>query len=519
MSLARNVATVGSATLFSRVLGFARDMGIAAVFGAGIRADAFFVAFQLANLIRRMLAEGALNAAIVPLYLRARDDGGETTAAAFAGRLIGSSALGLIGLGLVSAVAMPAIVLLLAPGFVIGGPRTLLAVDMARLMLPYLAFAGPLAVLMGVLNANGRFAAAAYATTAFNATMLAALAVVFWLGSGDSSLSGRIVAASVALAGAAQLLLVAVAVWLAPQRVTPLAVSFAAPMRRFLALAIPGLVASGIPQITVIAGVMVASASRSAVSWIYYANRLIELPLGIVGIAIGTVLVPAFTHAMRGGDKRALAQVESRGLELALALALPAAVALAVLAEPIVRVLFERGAFHAADTVATAAALSAFALGLPGHVLVKTFSPVFFAREDTGTPMRAALIGFVIAIVGSVLMMPALGHVGIALATALSGWLSALLLGVLIARRFGFGIDAEARRRLPRIALSAALMGLAVEGAHRLLQPWLGGAAPGALRAVVLAALVAFGLAAYVGLLALLRVTSPRDLLRALRRL
>ncbi len=515
MSLARNVATVGSATLFSRVLGFARDIGIAAVFGAGIRADAFFVVFQLANLIRRMLAEGALNAAVVPLYLRARDEGGEQAARAFAGRLIGTFALALSGAVVVFAVAMPAIVLGLAPGFVFGGPRMTSAVEFARLMLPYLALAGPVAVLMGVLNANGRFAAAAYATTVFNATMLAALLVVFAIHGGDSQPSGRILAFGVALAGVSQLALVATAVRLGPARVTPLSVSFGPEVRRFLKLAIPGLLASGIPQITVIAGVMVASASRSAVSWIYYANRLIELPLGIVGIAVGTVLVPAFAHAIRSGDKRELAQVESRGIELALGLALPAALALVSLAEPIVRVLFERGAFAAGDTAATAAALAAFALGLPGHVLVKTFSPVFFAREDTATPMRAALFGFVIAIIGSLALMPAFGHVGVAIAIAASGWASAGLLGVLIARRIGFGIDAQARFRLPRIALAAAIMGLLVETAHRVLAPWLGSAAQGAVRAAVLVALIAFGLAVYVVLLRVLKVTSPRDLMRA----
>jgi putative peptidoglycan lipid II flippase len=518
MSLARNVATVGSASLLSRILGFARDMAIAAVFGAGARADAFFVAFQFANLIRRLLAEGALNAAIVPLYLRARDDGGDAAARAFAGRLIGTFVVALCALGVVFALAMPAVMLLLAPGFAAGGERLGIATELARWMLPYMAFAGPVAVLMSVLNANHRFALAAYVTTAFNIVMLAALGIVFWLHSGNSALSGNIVAAAVAAAGLAQLALVGFAVWLGPERATPLSVSFGPEMRRFLALAVPGLIASGIPQITVIAGVMVASASASAVSWIYYANRLIELPLGIVGIAIGTVLVPAFTHAVRGGDKVELAHVESRGMELAMGLALPAAIALAVLAEPIVRVLFERGAFHAADTAATAAALSAFALGLPGHVLVKTFSPVFFAREDTGTPMRAALIGFVIAIAGSLVLMPMFGHVGIALATAASGWAGAVLLGMQIKRRFGFGIDAQARRRLPRIACAAVLMGLAVEGAQRTLAPWLESASSGAVRASALAVVIVIGLAVYVLLLALFRVTSPRELLRSVRR-
>lgn len=513
MSLARNVATVGSATIVSRLLGFARDMAIAAVFGAGIRADGFFVAFQLANLIRRLLAEGALNAAVVPLYLRARDQGGEPAAGAFAGRLIGTSVVVLTGAVMLFAAAMPGIVLLMAPGFAVGGPRMTIAVELARLMLPYLALAGPFAVLMGVLNANHRFATAAFATAAFNAVMLSAMAIVFWRHGGNSETSGRIVAAGVTAAGCAQLLLVSVAVWRAKERATPLSISFGREMRRFLALAIPGLLASGIPQITVIAGVMVASASRSAVSWIYYANRLIELPLGIVGIAVGTVLVPAFAHAIRSGDKQELAHVESRGIELALGLALPAAIALVSLAAPIVRVLFERGAFMPSDSQATAAALAAFALGLPGHVLVKTFSPVFFAREDTTTPMKAALAGFAVAIVGSLILMPPLGHVGVALAVAASGWASAGLLGVLIARRIGFGIDRAARHRLPRIALAAVVMGLAVEAARRLLVSLLGAGAQPALRAAVLAGLIAFGLAVYVLLLKAMRVTSLRELL------
>ncbi|MFA6265709.1 MAG: murein biosynthesis integral membrane protein MurJ [Pseudolabrys sp.] len=515
MTLARNVASVGSATLISRVLGFARDVAIAAVFGAGARADAFFVAFQLANLFRRMLAEGALNAAIVPLYLRARDEGGDDGASAFAGRLIGTVTAALVVLVAVLTVVMPILVWVLAPGFAAGGPRMTGAIEFARLMLPYLIFAGPVAVLMGILNANGRFIAAAFATSAFNAAMLTALGVVFILHSGDSDRSAQIVSIGTAFAGLAQLALVGAAAWRGPARMAPLSISFGPDMRRFLALAIPGLVASGIPQITVIAGVMVASASSSAVSWIYYANRLIELPLGIVGIAIGTVLVPAFTHAIRSGDRRELGHVESRGIELALGLALPAAIALAVLAEPIVHVLFQHGAFRPEDTAATASALAAFALGLPGHVLVKTFSPIFFAREDTGTPMRAALFGFAFAIIGSLILMPIMGHTGVALAIALSGWAAAILLGVLIARRIGFSIDRDARRRLPRIVLAAIVMGIALVAAHRGTQALV---STGLTRAALLAALVTLGLAIYLAALRVFRVTTLRELTSSLRR-
>jgi putative peptidoglycan lipid II flippase len=518
MSLARNVATVGSATLLSRMLGFARDVMIAAVFGTGIRADAFFVAFQLANLVRRVLAEGALTAAGVPLYLRERDDCGEDAAAAFAGRMIATAAIVLLGAALLLALIMPLVMIALAPGFALGGPRMLIATDLARLMLPYLVIAGPLAVMMGVLNANHRFTAAAFVTAAFNGTMLAALGLIFLSHQGDSPFSGRVLALGVAAGGLAQITLVGIAVWFGSTRIRPLSISFGPQMRRFVALALPALIAGGIPQITVIGGVMVASASRSAVSWIYYANRLIELPLGIIGIAVGTVLVPAFAHAMRSADKSELAYVESRGMELTLGLTLPAAIGLAVLAEPIVSALFQHGAFMPSDTQATAAALSAFALGLPGHVLVKTFSPVFFAREDTATPMRAALFGFAIAIVGSLILMPFLGHVGIALATALSGWASAAMLGVTISRRIGFAIDAEAQRRLPLLVVAALAMGAAIYAARQLLSPWLAQSASATAHLAALVLVLALGLFVYLFLLQVLRVSSAYELIGALRR-
>jgi putative peptidoglycan lipid II flippase len=411
---------------------------------------------------------------------------------------------------------MPAIVLFLAPGFATGGERLPIAVELGRLMLPYLVFAGPLAVLMGVLNANHRFVAAAFAATAFNATMLVALAIIYAGGGHDSAGSGMLLASAVGVAGLAQIGLVGVAVWWTRTRVTPLGVSFDPQMRGFFALAIPGLLAGGIPQIVVMAGVMVASISEGAVSWIYYANRLIELPLGIVGIAVGTVLVPAFSHAIRSGDKDELAAVESRGLELALGMSLPAALALVILARPIVGALFERGAFTTADTAATALALAVFALGLPGHVLVKAFSPVFFAREDTRTPMHAALVGLAVALIGSVTLLPFAGHAGVAAAIALSGWAGALFLGWRIRQRIGFALDADAKRRLPRIGLAAIVMAAALAGAYQPVAYWLWLASPGStgLRIAVLAALIGGGLALYGGLLQILGVVRLRDLAR-----
>ncbi|MDB5601104.1 MAG: murein biosynthesis integral rane protein MurJ [Xanthobacteraceae bacterium] len=517
MSLARNMATVGTATLLSRLLGFARDMMIAGVFGTGARADAFFVSFQFANLARRLLAEGGLNAALVPLYLRARDQNGEAGAARFAGRLLGTLTLCTLIIGCLAALAMPILILLLAPGFATGGERLPIAVELGRLMLPYIVTAGPLAVLIGILNANHRFVAAAFATTEFNMILLVALAVIYAGGAQDNSGSGMLLAGAVGVTGLIQLLLLGLAVWRTRTRVTPLGVSFDPQVRQFFALAIPGLLAGGIPQIVVMAGVMVASISEGAVSWIYYANRLIELPLGIVGIAVGTVLVPAFSHAVRSGNRDELSAVESRGLELALGLSLPAAFALAILAKPIVGALFQRGAFTTADTAATALALAVFALGLPGHVLVKAFSPVFFAREDTKTPMHAALVGLAVAVIGSVTLLPFAGHAGVAAAIALSGWAGALFLGWRIRQHIGFALDNDAKRRLPRIALAALIMATALAAAHQAMAPWLAPPGPTTLRLAALAALIGGGLALYGGLLQAFGVIRLRELARFAR--
>ena len=273
----------------------------------------------------------------------------------------------------------------------------------------------------------------------------------------QASVVALVVAATVGIAGFLQLLILVLG--RGGSMATPLRVSFGAEMRGFLARAIPGMVASSAPQLLAVAGAVIASSSPSAVSWLYFANRLIELPLGIVGVAMGTVLVPELTRALRGGDKTAIAHAESRALELAVGLALPATLGLIALSQPIVRLLFEHGAFTTEDTTATARALVWLALGLPAQVLVKALSPAFFAREDTMTPLLATAKGFVVAIVSAVLLGHFFGATGIAAGIALGAWSNALGLIRRGGETFGFSIDAAARKRLPRIVAAALLMG------------------------------------------------------------
>jgi putative peptidoglycan lipid II flippase len=508
----RSFLTVSSGTLASRLLGFVRDSALAALLGAGAAADGFLAAFQLVNVVRRLLTEGGLNAALVPAWLRVRETDGVVAAAVFAGRVLGTVTTALIAASAVLALLMPLVITALAPGF--SGRETLqLAIDNARLMLPYLAFAGPVTVMMALLNAQGRFALTAFSPLLFNIALIAVMAVLLGVRP-DAVLSAQIIAATTGIAGLLQL---SVLVLRRGGNIAgPLRISFDPEIRGFLAKAAPGMMASSAPQLLMMAGAIIASSSPSAVSWLYFAGRLVELPLGIVGVAMGTVLIPELSRAVRSADHAAVAHAESRGLELAVGLALPATLGLVVLSEPIVRLLFEHGAFTTEDTKATARALMWLTLALPAHVLVKALSPAFFAREDTMTPLVSALKGVVLAIASAFLLSHWYGTEGIAAAIALGAWGMAFSLIRRGAERFGFSIDAGAKRRLPRIALAALAMGVLLWLATRLL-PALGHGAHGVVQAILLLAVIAAGIAIYGIFLRLFGVTGWREAVNAFR--
>jgi putative peptidoglycan lipid II flippase len=510
----RHILTMSTGTLTSRMLGFLRDSLIAAQLGAGPVADAFLVAFQFISVTRRSFAEGALNAALVPGYLKVREDEGRAAAAAFAGRVLGTVSLILIVIAVVLATLMPQVIAVLAPGFA-GREALQLAIDNARLMMPYFAFVGPSIVMMGVLNAEQRFALTAVSPVLFNLTMIGVIATLL-LGRHDPQFSATVIAGAVGLAGCLQMLIL---VQRRPWRdgvATPVRISFDPQIRAFLRKGIPGMIANAGPQFLIVAGAIVASASPAAVSWLYFANRLIELPLGVVGVAMGTVLVPEMSRAIRSNDRAAMVQAESRGLELATALVLPATLGLIVLAHPVIRVLFEHGAFTAADTAATAQALTILALGLPAHVLAKVLSPAFFAREDTRTPLIAALAGIAAAVACAALLGPAHGAAGVAAGIALGAWFCAAILGWRGVTTFGFSMDAAARRRLPRIALCAAAMGAMLALAESFVAPVME-TAGFAARITILGGLVAAGVSFYGLLLDLFRVVNWGEAIGNLR--
>lgn len=513
-SMIRSILTVSTGTLTSRLLGFARDSMVAALLGAGPIADAFLVAFQLVNVIRRLLTEGALNAALIPAWLRIQTTQGAVAAAAFAGRVLGTISVALIVATILIGFAMPLVIALLAPGFV-GQPTLQLAVDNARLMLPYLAFAGPVTVMMGLLNAQQRFALTAFSPLLFNIALIAVMTLLLvWRQ--EPGTAAMVMAATVGIAGLLQLLMLILRKS-GGNLAAPLRLSLDGEMRGFFRKALPGMVANSGPQLLIVTGAIIASTTPAAVSWLYFANRLIELPLGIVGTAMGAVLVPALTRAVRSDDHAAIAQAESRGFELAIGIALPATLGLMILSHLIVQLLFQHGAFSASDTTSTASALIWLALGLPAQVLVKALSPAFFAREDTTTPLLATLIGLLVAIISALVLSKPFGASGIAAAIALAAWSSAAFLIVRSAAAFGFSLDHDARRRLPIIILSSLVMGGLLWLTTHIVLPWTV-QAHSLVRASLLGLLIASGLAIYAALLTLTGAVRWAEVRGALRK-
>lgn len=507
--LMRSFATVGGWTFASRVLGLGREILMARYLGAGTVSDAFNVAFSLPNTFRRFFAEGAFNAAFVPMFTK-KHERDKAEAEDFARDAFWLMAAILTGFSVLAMIAMPVLVWAMAAGFV-QDERFGLAVVFGRIAFPYILFISLTALISGMLNATGRFWAAAAAPTLLNAVFILALLLAAWRG-WDMGLT---LAWSVPVAGVAQL----VAVWwvlaragftLAPRRprLTP-------ELKRLFIIAAPAVFAGGVVQINLLVGRNVASFTDSAISWLNYADRIYQLPLGVVGIAVGVVLLPELARRLREGEEERARDAYSRGTEFALALTVPAAVALVVAAEPIISVLYERGEFGRADTVATALALAIYGAGLPAFVLQKVLQPLYFARGDTKSPFRFALWSMVINAVVAVGLLPVLGFSAAAWGTTIAAWgmVWQLWRG---ARALGpaAALDARFKDRFWRMLVASAAMGVCIWLAARGLD----GALHGPGRVLALLVLVAFGMASYFGIGALIGAFRISDFRAAMRR-
>jgi len=496
----RSAALVGGMTIISRILGFVRDVMIAAVLGTGFVADAFFVAFRFPNLFRRLFAEGAFNSAFIPLFAKRLEGEGHEEARRFGQEVLSVLVFTLIIFTAVAEVFMPLLVYLLAPGFVDNPEKFNLAIVLTRIAFPYLLFMSMVAFLSGVLNSLGRFAAAAAAPILLNIVLISVLLIAAVALKKDQQFAGHLLVWGVALAGCLQWLMLVIAARRAGMAFRLVRPRLTPGVRRLIILGIPGVIAGGITQINILIGTIIASMRDSAISFLYYADRIYQLPLGVIGIAIGVVLLPEISRHLRAGKHEAAGNSQNRALELSMLLTLPASVALSVIPQPVLMVLFERGAFTHDATVATAHALTAFAIGLPAFVLNKIFSPGFFAREDTRTPMNFAGIAVIINIAVSLALFPYIQHVGIAIATSLAGWVNAGLLGFTLFRRGHFKMDQRLKTRVKIYALSALCMGVVLWLSAQYLSPLIAESRDLFEKALLLTALISIGMIIFFGL-------------------
>ncbi len=417
--------TVGVWTMLSRLLGFVRDILIAATLGTGPVAEAFLIAFSLPNLFRRFFAEGAFNMAFVPMFskkVEGDDDPHRFAQDAFAGLgfvLTIFTAFGIL--------IMPLLVTLMASGFR-GDERFDLAVLYGRIAFPYILFISLGALLSGILNAIGRFAAAAATPALLNIIFILAVALRFIGAEPTSDQVGMALIYAVPVAGLAQFALLWISakragflLGLRRPRLTP-------DLKKLAIIALPAALAGGVLQINLLVGRQVASFFDGAVAWLSYADRLYQLPLGVVGIAIGVVLLPHLSRRLQAGDTQGSKDAFNRATEVSLALTIPASFALIVIPVPLISVLFERGAFTAADTQSTALAVAVYGLGLPAFVLQKTLQPLFFAREDTKRPFRYAVVAMILNAVLAIGLSPLIGFIAAAIGTTATGWAMVALL-------------------------------------------------------------------------------------------
>lgn len=504
---------MGSGTLLSRVLGFVRDILIAGMLGAGPLADAFFVSFRLPNLFRRLFAEGAFNSAFVPLFAGRLARDGPDVARQFAEQSLSVLLLILFVLTVVAEIFMPGLMFLLAPGFAGDAEQFANVVLFGRIMFPYLLFVSLVALYGGILNSLMQFAAASLTPVLFNAVLIIALGVFIpafgW--------PGETLSWAVAAAGVAQFLLLVVVADRAGMRLRLRWPRLTPEVKRLLALTGPGAISGGIAQINLFVGTIIASLHAGAVSYLYYADRLYQLPLSVIGTAIGVVLLPDLSRRLREGNIAGALWSQNRAIEFALLLTVPATVALLVIPWQITDVLFTRGAFTRSDADATALAVAGFAAGLPAYVMIKIFSPAFFSREDTVTPLKHATAGVAVNVLLSVGLFFWIGYIAIPIATSVAAWVNAGLLGANLLRRDHMRLDDQSRVRIPRILVSSAGFGVALWAGSVLFSPWLSASA-GMTGFIALATLVLGGMIFFALLCHLTGAARLGDVRGALRR-
>ncbi|UXN07605.1 murein biosynthesis integral membrane protein MurJ [Bartonella sp. HY761] len=470
MSLLKKFATVASGTLMSRIFGFIREMLMAAAVGTGPVADAFNAAFRFPNTFRRLFAEGAFNSAFVPLFSKQIEEEGMESARKFSEEVFGVLFSILIVLTIAMELSMPLLVsYVIAPGFTSDPQKYDATVRLATIMFPYLACMSLAAMMGGMLNSLHRYFAAAIAPVFLNIILIGVLAYA-WFAKLDVWHVGVYISWGVLVSGLVQLFIVWVAVYNAGMKITLRIPKFTPNVRRLLVLALPAAITGGITQINLLINTNIASSQSGAVSSLVYADRLYQLPLGVVGIAVATVLLPELSRALRAKNMVEASNLQNRSVEFTLFLTLPAAAAFLVMSEPIVRLLFQRGQFDATATLTVASIIAIYGLGLPAFVLIKAFIPGFFAREDTKTPMIFAGISVAVNIAIAITLFPYLSAKGIAIAEIVAGWVNAILLLATLIKRGHWSRDSQLLKRVPRLIIASLIMAVILYFSIQYLQ-------------------------------------------------
>jgi len=498
----KSILTNSTFTTISRVLGFVRDVLMAHVLGAGLVSDCFFVAFKLPNFFRRLFAEGAFNAAFVPMFSKtleseANAELAKVKARDFAEQILAVLLLTLLLVFGIFEIFMPSVMYVLAPGFADEPERYTLAVDLTRTTFCYLLFISLVSLYSGILNTLMKFAVTAAAPILLNVALITAL-VGF---SATTKTAGHALAWGVAAAGVLQLVWVAGAAGRSGMALRLRMPKFGKDVTAFLKLIAPAALGAGAMQLNLMMDNILASfLPKGSISFLYYADRINEFPIGVIGVAVGTVLLPFLSRQLAAGNHKDALNSLNRALELVLLLTLPAAAACLTVPTPLITALFQSGQFTAGDTVQTVYTLMAFSLGLPAYVLVKILTPGFFARHDTKTPVRFAMIcigiNFCLNVILMLSLMPyGFGHVGLALSTAIAAWVNVGLLSIALHKRGHFIADAQLKRRTLGVLGSSVVMAIGLAVAARLLTPYFPGG--GLERAGALTALVGVGIVLY----------------------
>lgn len=510
--IARAAAVVAAGTLVSRVLGFLRDVVVAAAFGAGLQADAFFVAFRIPNLLRRLVGEGALSPAIVPVLTESLLHPTRDEARAVARALVSLTTLGLLGLALAGVAAAPVVVRVIAPGFAAVAEKLELTILLTRIMFPYIFFIGLVAMSMGILNAFRHFAAPAFSPALLNVALIAS---VLWLA---PRLDEPVLALAIGvlLGGVAQL-----AAQIPALRTLRLALRptfrFGHPaLRRIGRLMAPSILGLAIVQLNIFISTLLASfLPQGSISYLYYADRVVELPLGVFAVALGTAVLPTLSEQAARRDLAGLRETVTFSLRLTTFVAVPAMVGLGVLSGPIIHVLFERGEFGSAAVAGTAHALLFYAVGLWGFSAIRVLVPAFYALQEPRAPVMASLVALVVNAGASLLLMGPLRHAGLALATSIAAAVNLLVLLLLLRRRLGgLGLRAVISSGA-KVLLASGIMGGVVATI----------AGPGSWQGAVhwgevlrLGAAIVGGAGIFLGVCAVLRAPELAALQGALRR-